>query len=142
MRRLAPKGILSPRADEAGQMMRGVPVLGGFRDLETVIADLANRGVHSLGDRQPNRLVRTRLDLAGAPRTLDGLTAQRVEEHGLADPAETGDDHAPLRAACRHPLERHVELAQLPVAAGQLRWPLPGATRSRPGLGGTVPASA
>ncbi|GEO98692.1 polysaccharide biosynthesis protein [Methylobacterium haplocladii] len=45
VRRLSPKGILSPRADEAGQMMRGVPVLGGFRDLERVIADLANRGM-------------------------------------------------------------------------------------------------
>ena len=45
VRRLAPKGILSPRDDEAGQMMRGVPVLGGFRDLEQVITDLANRGM-------------------------------------------------------------------------------------------------
>ena len=45
VKRLSPKGILSPRADEAGQMMRGVPVLGGFRDLEQVVADLANRGL-------------------------------------------------------------------------------------------------
>ncbi|WP_232627796.1 polysaccharide biosynthesis protein [Methylobacterium sp. Leaf118] len=44
VKRLAPKGILSPRADEAGQMMRGVPVLGGFRDLERVVTDLAGRG--------------------------------------------------------------------------------------------------
>ena len=44
IRRLAPKGILSPRADEAGQIMRGVPVLGGFADLEGVIAGLAERG--------------------------------------------------------------------------------------------------
>ena len=42
--KLAPKGILSPRADEAGQMMRGIPVLGGFRDLERVVEDLTNRG--------------------------------------------------------------------------------------------------
>ncbi len=45
VKRLSPKGILSPRADEAGQMMRGVPVLGGFRDLETVTTELANRGL-------------------------------------------------------------------------------------------------
>ncbi|WP_461657910.1 SDR family NAD(P)-dependent oxidoreductase [Methylorubrum aminovorans] len=45
VKRLSPKGILSPRADEAGQMMRGVPVLGGFRDLEQVVTDLANRGL-------------------------------------------------------------------------------------------------
>ena len=44
VKRLAAKGILSPRADEAGQTMRGVPVLGGFRDLERVIGDLAGRG--------------------------------------------------------------------------------------------------
>ncbi|MBX9930769.1 MAG: polysaccharide biosynthesis protein [Methylobacterium sp.] len=44
IRRLSPKGILSPRADEAGQIMRGVPVLGGFSDLEAVIAGLAERG--------------------------------------------------------------------------------------------------
>lgn len=44
VKRLAPKGILSPRADEAGQTMRGVPVLGGFRDLERVVGDLAGRG--------------------------------------------------------------------------------------------------
>ncbi|KQP51926.1 capsular biosynthesis protein [Methylobacterium sp. Leaf399] len=44
IRRLSPKGILSPRADEAGQTMRGVPVLGGFSDLEAVIAGLAERG--------------------------------------------------------------------------------------------------
>ncbi len=44
VRRLAPKGILSPRADEAGQTMRGVPVLGSFADLERVVADLARDG--------------------------------------------------------------------------------------------------
>ncbi|WP_336489145.1 SDR family NAD(P)-dependent oxidoreductase [Methylobacterium nigriterrae] len=44
VRKLSPKGILSPRAGEAGQMMRGVPVLGGFSDLEQVVANLAERG--------------------------------------------------------------------------------------------------
>jgi FlaA1/EpsC-like NDP-sugar epimerase len=44
VRKLSPKGILSPRADEAGQMMRGVPVLGGFADLERVVGNLAERG--------------------------------------------------------------------------------------------------
>jgi len=44
VKKLAPKGILSPRADEAGQEMRGVPVLGGFADLERVVASLADRG--------------------------------------------------------------------------------------------------
>ena len=44
VRKLAPRGILSPRADERGQFMRGVPVLGGFPDLERVVADLGARG--------------------------------------------------------------------------------------------------
>jgi FlaA1/EpsC-like NDP-sugar epimerase len=44
VKKLAPRGILSPRADERGQFMRGVPVLGGFPDLERVVADLAGRG--------------------------------------------------------------------------------------------------
>ena len=37
VKKLAPRGILSPRADERGQFMRGVPVLGGFPDLERVV---------------------------------------------------------------------------------------------------------
>ncbi len=44
VRRLSAKGILSPRADETGQIMRGVPVLGGFSDLERVVATLAAEG--------------------------------------------------------------------------------------------------
>jgi FlaA1/EpsC-like NDP-sugar epimerase len=44
VKKLAPRGILSPRADERGQFMRGVPVLGGFPDLERVVADLAASG--------------------------------------------------------------------------------------------------
>ncbi|WP_407526780.1 SDR family NAD(P)-dependent oxidoreductase [Methylobacterium oryzisoli] len=45
VRKLRPEGILSPRAEEQGQTMRGVPVLGGFSDLEQAVADLAARGV-------------------------------------------------------------------------------------------------
>ena len=67
VKKLAPKGILSPRADEAGQMMRGVPVLGGFADLERVIARLAEQG-------QPvRRLVAAPSALEAEP---DALVAQ------------------------------------------------------------------
>lgn len=45
VRKLDPKGILSPRAEEQGQTMRGVPVLGSVSDLEEVVAGLAARGV-------------------------------------------------------------------------------------------------
>lgn len=44
VKKLAPRGILSPRRDEAGQYMRGVPVLGGFAELERVVMDLGARG--------------------------------------------------------------------------------------------------
>ncbi|GJE15912.1 SDR family NAD(P)-dependent oxidoreductase [Methylobacterium marchantiae] len=44
VRRLSAKGILSPRVDEIGQIMRGVPVLGAFSDLERVVATLAAEG--------------------------------------------------------------------------------------------------
>ena len=67
VKKLAPKGILSPRDDETGQMMRGVPVLGGFKDLERVIARLAERG-------QPvRRLVAAPSALEAEP---DALVAQ------------------------------------------------------------------
>jgi len=44
VKKLAPKGILSPRRDEAGQYMRGVPVLGDFTELERVVMDCGARG--------------------------------------------------------------------------------------------------
>lgn len=44
VRRLSPKGILSPRINETGQIMRGIPVLGGFANLERVVATLAAEG--------------------------------------------------------------------------------------------------
>lgn len=44
VRKLSPRGILSPKGNETGQYMRGVPVLGGFEDLERVVMDLGSRG--------------------------------------------------------------------------------------------------
>lgn len=44
VKKLAPKGILSPRRDESGQYMRGVPVLGDFTELERVVMDCGARG--------------------------------------------------------------------------------------------------
>ena len=37
-------GVLSPSRADRGQTIRGVPVLGDVDDVETVVADLANRG--------------------------------------------------------------------------------------------------
>ncbi|OYW65463.1 MAG: capsular biosynthesis protein [Bosea sp. 12-68-7] len=44
MRRLRPAGILSPRADDLGQTIRGVPVLGLLSQIEQIAGDAAERG--------------------------------------------------------------------------------------------------
>jgi len=44
VRKMRPKGILSYRADDQGQSIRGVPVLGAFADLDQVVQDFHERG--------------------------------------------------------------------------------------------------
>ncbi|WP_439499714.1 SDR family NAD(P)-dependent oxidoreductase [Bosea sp. (in: a-proteobacteria)] len=44
MRKLRPAGILSPRPDDLGQSIRGVPVLGLLAEIETIAGDAAARG--------------------------------------------------------------------------------------------------
>ncbi|MBF9233254.1 nucleoside-diphosphate sugar epimerase/dehydratase [Microvirga alba] len=44
VKKLQPKGVLSYRADDLGQSIRGVPVLGTFVDLDQVIQDFQERG--------------------------------------------------------------------------------------------------
>ncbi len=91
------------------------------------VGDLADRGVHRLRERQPQRLVGPGLELAGPPGPLHREPAQRVEQHGLADPAQPGEHHRALGAAGGDPLEGDLELPQLPVAAGELGRALAGA---------------
>ena len=45
VKKIHPKGILSHRPDDVGQAMRGVPVLGGYDDLDQVVQDFRERGV-------------------------------------------------------------------------------------------------
>src|SRR3954453_24113270 len=45
VKKIHPRGILSPREAEQGQSIRGVPVLGGFRDLEQVMQDFHERQI-------------------------------------------------------------------------------------------------
>ncbi len=45
VRKLKPRGILSPRSADHGQSIRGVPVLGGFSDLARVAEEFQERGV-------------------------------------------------------------------------------------------------
>jgi O-antigen biosynthesis protein WbqV len=44
VKRIWPIGILSPSIADRGQLIRNVPVLGGFDDIEDVAADFAKRG--------------------------------------------------------------------------------------------------
>ncbi|CAM5205849.1 O-antigen biosynthesis protein WbqV OS=Bosea thiooxidans OX=53254 GN=SAMN05660750_03877 PE=3 SV=1 [Bosea thiooxidans] len=44
MRRLRPAGILSPRIDDLGQSIRGIPVLGLLSDIERIAEEAAERG--------------------------------------------------------------------------------------------------
>ncbi|MGC2775109.1 MAG: nucleoside-diphosphate sugar epimerase/dehydratase [Bradyrhizobium sp.] len=44
VKRIWPIGILSPSLADRGQLIRGVPVLGGIDDVEDVAADFARRG--------------------------------------------------------------------------------------------------
>jgi O-antigen biosynthesis protein WbqV len=44
VKRIWPVGILSPSISDRGQLIRNVPVLGGFDDIEDVAADFAKRG--------------------------------------------------------------------------------------------------
>jgi FlaA1/EpsC-like NDP-sugar epimerase len=44
LRKLHPRGILSPRLADQGQSIRGVPVLGALTDLDHVMRDCAERG--------------------------------------------------------------------------------------------------
>ena len=127
VRRLAPKGILSPRADETGQSMRGVPVLGGFADLERVVSDLAGRGT------PVRRLVATPSalapeaepdDLIGRARRL-GLPLARVTSlgEGMRDaelaPLEIEDLLLrPTVAIDRPRLERFLNGARVAVTGG------------------------
>jgi FlaA1/EpsC-like NDP-sugar epimerase len=43
VRKTWPVGVLSPSASDQGQSIRGIPVLGGFADLDRVVGDLAER---------------------------------------------------------------------------------------------------
>ena len=92
-----------------------------------VRGELADRHVQRGRQRAAQRLVGPRLDLAGAPEPADGLRSQRVEQHGLADAAQAGEDEAAFRAAAGDALEHDVEDGQLPVATGQLGRALAGA---------------
>jgi O-antigen biosynthesis protein WbqV len=46
VKQIWPLGVLSPSSADRGQSIRGVPVLGDIGDLESAVADFADRGTH------------------------------------------------------------------------------------------------
>src|SRR5215218_2284156 len=44
VKKIQPRGILSPRSDDIGQSIRGIQVLGDFGDLDQVVQDFHERG--------------------------------------------------------------------------------------------------
>ena len=95
------------------------------------VSELADGLVQGGGERTTQALVGPGLELAGAPSTAYGGRAHGVQQHGLADAAEPGQDDAPLRTPVRDALEHHVERRQLRAPAGQLGRALAGAGRVR-----------
>ena len=108
---------LGERLDDAERVVAGA----------TCRAQLAHRLVHRRREGAAQRLVRPGLELAGAPAGAHRGRAQRVEQHGLADPAQPGEHDRALGAAAGHPLEHDVEGVELLVAPGELGRALAGA---------------
>jgi hypothetical protein len=79
-------------------------------------------------DRPPDGLLGPCLDFPGPPQALHRHRPERVEQDGLADPAQAGQHHAALGTPARDSLEYHLELADLAVAPGEL-----GRALARPG---------
>jgi len=105
----------------------GVAVREGLDDAQHVVdrllvamAELAHRLVQGAAQRPAQSLAGPRLELAGAPALAYGGPAQRVEQHRLADPAQSGEHEAALGTTLGDPLEDDVEGGQLLVTTGEL----------------------
>src|SRR5690606_10115675 len=83
--------------------------------------------VQRSGQGAPQGLVGTRLQLAGTPAGADCRTAQGIEQHRLADTAQPGEHHGPLRTSPGDPFQDDIELAKFVVPSGQLGGSLTGA---------------
>jgi O-antigen biosynthesis protein WbqV len=75
VKKIQPRGILSYRGDDLGQSIRGVPILGKFSDLDEVVQDFTERGVHI------RRLVATPSALA--PEANPDMLIARARRLGL-----------------------------------------------------------
>src|SRR6266516_3744838 len=75
VRKIRPVGILSPSLADRGQAIRGISVVGGPDDLESVVADFSNRGTNM------TRLVLTPIALA--PEEKPETILMRARRLGL-----------------------------------------------------------
>ena len=107
---------------------RGVTLREGADHAEDVVdlvrrrmAELSHGLVQGTRQRPPQPLVGSRFELAGAPAASYGRGTQRVEQHRLADPPQTGQHQRAFGTTLRHPLEHDVEGGQLLVTTGELR---------------------
>ena len=99
--------------------------------VELRMPELPHRDMRRGGDRAPERLVRARLKLPCAPTGSDCLAAKSVEQHGLSDAPQTGEDQRALGAPLRHAVQHDIELGKLLITAGQLGRALTGTGRIR-----------
>jgi O-antigen biosynthesis protein WbqV len=98
VKKIRPVGILSPSVADQGQSLRGVSVLGQFKDLERIVADMEERGT------KITRLVLTSSALAPevGPESILmrarrlGLTASRLPSFDEAGDARYGLQLAPV----------------------------------------------
>src|SRR5690606_17377361 len=80
--------------------------------------------VQRRGQRPPQFLIRSRLDLPGTPAAGTGGRSQLIEQNGLADPAESGEHHAAFRPTPRNAFTDDVEGVELLSAPGEFGWTL------------------
>ena len=122
-----------PAITELG-VRAGVALGEGLDDAEHVggvvdfgVAELADGGVRGRAEWAAQGLVGPGLELAGAPAGAHRRRSQGVEQDGLADAAEPGEDQRPFGTALGDAFEDDLEGVQLFVASGQLGWALAGA---------------
>jgi hypothetical protein len=84
------------------------------------VAEFAYGLMQRTAQRTAQPLVGAGFEFAGPPLAAYGSRAQRVEQHGLADTAQAGEDEGAFGASPRHPLQDDVERRELLVAAGEL----------------------
>lgn len=92
LRKIEAKGILTPRATDLGQSIRGVPVVGEFADLEQAVAEFAERGHNirrlvlspsALGQEAESEHILARARKLGLPLSrIQGLDAGNGELAG------------------------------------------------------------